>query len=61
EMLGGDNLNLWFRLSSKEDWFSGIELVLMRDGGAEIVFKLSLLNDGKDYRDWKVSFIRRNV
>lgn len=61
ELLSGANHNLWFPLSSEEDWFSGIERVLMMNGLAENVVKLSPLNDGKDYHDWKVTYNRRNV
>ncbi|HCB0310289.1 TPA: hypothetical protein MYM46_005857 [Klebsiella variicola subsp. variicola] len=48
-------------MSSEEDWFSGIERVLMMNGLAENVVKLSPLNDGEVYHDWKVTYNRRNV
>jgi hypothetical protein len=48
-------------LSSEEDWFSGIERVLMMNGLAEMSSNLALLMTGEDYHDWKVTYNRRNV
>ncbi|MEQ0006760.1 hypothetical protein ABLU95_11065 [Klebsiella sp. GG_Kp146] len=61
ELLSGANHNLWFPLNSDDDWFSGIERVLVINGVAENVVKLSPLNDGKDYHDWKVIYNCRVV
>ncbi|EJU24084.1 hypothetical protein HMPREF1144_0306 [Klebsiella sp. OBRC7] len=48
-------------MNSDDDWFSGIERVLVMNGVAENVVKLSPLNDGKDYHDWKVIYNCRVV
>ncbi|EQC0103626.1 hypothetical protein NGI08_23435 [Klebsiella michiganensis] len=56
ELLSGANHNLWFPLNSDDDWFSGIERVLVMNGLAENVVNLTPLNDGKDYHDWKVMY-----
>ncbi|AOO59903.1 hypothetical protein AN237_25515 (plasmid) [Raoultella ornithinolytica] len=61
KLLSGANHNLWFPLNSDDDWFSGIERVLVMNGLAENVVKLSPLNDGKDYHDWKVIYNIRVV
>lgn len=61
ELLSGTNHNLWFPLSAEDDWFSGIERVLVMNGLAVNVVNLTPLNDGHDYHDWRVKYNCRTV
>lgn len=58
-LLSGINSNLWFPLSAGDDWFTGIERILVMNGVAENVVSLTPLNDGLAYRDWRVRYNRR--
>ncbi|CAI1244612.1 hypothetical protein [Serratia ficaria] len=57
-LLSGINSNLWFPLSAEDDWFTGIERILVMNGVAVNVVSITPLNDGLAYRDWKVIYNR---
>lgn len=61
ELLSGDNHNLWFPLNADDDWFTGIERVLVMNGLAENVVHITPLNDGSGYQDWRVKYNLRVV
>ncbi|MGE0968589.1 hypothetical protein ACQFN5_00265 (plasmid) [Klebsiella sp. WOUb02] len=57
-LLSGINSNLWFPLSAEDDWFTGIERILVMNGVAVNVVSITPLNDGRAYTDWKVIYNR---
>ncbi|MGC1086475.1 hypothetical protein [Pantoea agglomerans] len=59
-LLSGDNSNLWFPVGSGESWFEAIERILIMNGLAENLVKLTPLRDG-EYIDWKATWNRRVV
>lgn len=60
ELLSGANHNLWFPLNADDDWFSGIERVLVMNGLAENVVNLTPLG-GDGYHDWEVKYNPRVI
>lgn len=61
KLLSGSNNNLWFPVDTVDDWFSGIERVLVMNGLAENVVNLTPLIEGSEYFDWKVKYNLRVI
>ncbi|MBP2200557.1 hypothetical protein [Pantoea cypripedii] len=60
-LLSGINSNLWFPVRPDEDWFTGIEQILVMNGVAENVVSLTPLQDSPSYTDWKVICNRKII
>ena len=59
-LLSGDNSNLWFPVCSGESWFEAVERILIMNGLAENLVKLTPLREG-NYIDWKATWNRRVI
>lgn len=55
-LLSGLNNDLWFPLSTDEEWITGIERILRINRLADQVHSLSVVRDNHKYTDWKVVF-----
>lgn len=60
-LLSGINSNLWFPVRPGEDWFAGIERILVMNGVAENVVSLTPLRDNPSCTDWKVICNRKVI
>lgn len=55
-LLSGVNNNLWFPLSTDDEWITGIERILSINRMADQVHSLSVVRDNHQYTDWRVVF-----
>ncbi|WP_157032705.1 hypothetical protein [Erwinia typographi] len=57
-LLTGSNYNLWFPLAPEEDVFTTIERILVMNGVAVNLTRISPLLSCTEYTDWLVTFNR---
>lgn len=60
-LLSGANHNLWFPIGDSEDWFTGIERILVMNGLAVNVVSLTPLDVSLAYTDWRVTFNHQEI